>query len=781
MSTHAILTGIALVIVLGVGAQWLAWRFRLPSILLLLVFGFVAGPVTGLIDPQALQGPWVFAFVGVSIGIILFEAGLTLRLSELREVGQAVFNLITFGAGVTWVLASAGAYYIAGFGAPLAVLLGAILTVTGPTVVGPLLRHVRPTGRAGTIAKWEGITIDPIGAILAVLVLETILFMNEEVAEVGNVVLHAAEGLLTVIVVGVGVSTVGTVLLVGLLRRRLIPDYLQNAVALMTVVGAFALSDALQAESGLLTTTLMGIFMANQSYVSVRGLAEFKEDLQVLLLAALFIVLSARLELGVLAYVDARALLFLGALIVVVRPLAVWVSSWGTPLEWREWAFLSWLAPRGIVAAAVASLFAFRLQALYPAGAARLAPVMFLIIVGTAAVYGLTLAPVARALGLAQPNPQGILVVGAHAWAREVARALDEQGTRVLLIDANARNVHRARQEGLLAERANALSEHVIDELDLSGIGRLIALTPNDETNALAALHFAEVFESAEVYQIPTRPDAEQGRVGELPRHLHGRSLFGVGVTYSVVAERFDAGDEIRPFELTEERTYETLQEYYDDDLLPLFLVRGGGRVLVFAEDHPLVPQPGDTLLALVTPTGEEEKAAPPVPQRQRRDEEAVFGEVLQRAPVIDLREAITYEEVVHCATALLAKRAAVSEEELAERYLHERERIVISRGAALPHVRTAEVEQPEIVVVRCQSGLCIEFEDGSVETENRKPAASQDVYALFFLVSPEAHPGRHLHLLAEIASRIDADGFQDAWRAAEGEQAIKTVLLQAA
>ncbi|PSQ99594.1 MAG: sodium:proton exchanger [Bacteroidetes bacterium QS_9_68_14] len=796
---HAILVGIALVIVLGVSAQWLAWRFQLPSILLLLTFGFVAGPVAGLLDPQALQGNWVFAFVSLSIGIILFEAGLTLRLDELREVGAAVRNLITIGVAVTWAGAGLGAYYLTGFRAELAVLVGAILTVTGPTVVVPLLRHVRPTGRVGTIAKWEGITIDPIGAILAVLVLDAILFFQEEAVGQVGAVLHAAEELVTVVVVGVGVSGAGAALLVWLLRRRLIPDYLQNAVALMVVVGAFALSDTLQAESGLLTTTLMGIIVTNQPYVSVRGLAEFKEDLQVLLLAALFIVLSARLELAALAYVDGRALLLLAVLIVVVRPLAVWVSSWGTPLDWREWAFLSWLAPRGVVATAVASLFAFRLQEIYPAAADRLAPIIFLMIVGTVAVYGLTLAPVARGLQLAQPNPQGVLIVGAHDWARTIAKALDEQGLRVMVIDSHAGRVHAARQEGLLAQRANALSEQIIDELDLSGIGRLVALTPNGETNALAALHFAEVFDSAEVYQIPTRTEREHERAGgDLPRHLRGRALFDEGVTYTTLADRFEAGAQVRPFRLTESRTYEALREHYGEALLPLFLVREPGRVRVFAEAPQPVPQPGDTLLAFVQETDEGPPALPSHAEqagRERRDEEAVFDDVVERAPVIDLSEAVTYNDVVERAAALLAERTPVDADELADQHLTGREKIVISRGAALPHMRTPAVEHPEMVIVRCQSGLCIEFEeqhldagsyatgegtrpdDGHASGDGHAPAQTRPVFALFFLVSPEAHPGRHLHLLAEIASRIDDGGFQEAWRAAEGEAAIKDVL----
>jgi NhaP-type Na+/H+ or K+/H+ antiporter/mannitol/fructose-specific phosphotransferase system IIA component (Ntr-type) len=796
VSVHAILVSIALVIVLGVSAQWLAWRFRLPSILLLLLFGFAAGPVGGIIEPQALQGEWVFAFVSLSIGIILFEAGLTLRLDELREVGDAVRNLITVGVAVTWAGTAAGAYYVAGFGGELAVLIGALLTVTGPTVVVPLLHYVRPRGRVGTIAKWEGITIDPIGAILAVLVLETLLFMHEGAAGGRGVALHAAEGLVAVAVVGIGISAAGAALLVLLLRRRLVPDYLQNAVALMAVVAAFALSETLQTESGLLTTTLMGIIMANQPYVSVRELAEFKEDLQVLLLAVLFIVLSARLEPATLTHLDVPALLFLALLVVVVRPLAVWVSSWGTPLSWREWAFLSWLAPRGIVAAAVAALFAFRLQEIFPAEADRISPVVFLIIVGTVAIYGLTLPPVARWLGLAQPNPQGVLIVGAHGWARKIAKALDDQGLRVLVIDSNAGNIHRARQEGLLAERANALSERIIDKLDLSGIGRLLTLTPNGETNALAALHFAEVFDSAEVFQIPTRTAEEREREGgDLPRHLRGRPLFDEGVTYADLADRFEAGHVIRPFRLTEERTYEAMNAHYGEAFLPLFLVRGSGQVLVFAEDPQPVPQPGDRLLALVEELEAQESPSLPLHAastgRQRRDEEVVFDDVVERAPLVDLHEAVTYEEVVERAAALLAERTPVQADELEARYLTGRERTVISHGAALPHVRTSAVEQPEMVVVRCRSGLCIEFGEPPVEADGHAPVPDGDpgddsssgrtrpVYALFFLVSPEAHPGRHLHLLAEVASRVDDEGFQEAWRAAEGEEGIKDVLRE--
>ena len=594
---------IAAVVVLGIGAQWLAWRTKFPSILLLLGFGFLAGPITGFIPQEALSGDWVLTFASLSVGIILFEGGLTLRFDEFKEVGRAVVNLITVGVLITGVLGTLGAHYLAGFSWEVAVVLGALLTVTGPTVVLPLLRHVRPAGRVGTIAKWEGITIDPIGAILAVLVLEAVILINEPATAAGtheSVWGALATGLAFELVVGVGVAVLAAGLLIVLLHRRLVPDWLQNPVALMVVIAAFAVSNSLQEEAGLLEATLLGIIMANQKYVSVRRIVEFKEDLRVLLISLLFIVLSARLDPSAFEIMlSPGPLLFLAALMLVIRPLAVAVSSWGTGLTWKEQGFLAWLAPRGIVAAAVASLFSFRLAEFFPADAERIVPVVFLVIVGTVAVYGLTISPLARWLGLAMPDPQGILFIGAQGWVRKVAAALQDLGVRVMLVDANARNVRQSKKDGLPAQRANILAEGVIDDLDMSGIGRLLAVTPNDEVNSLAALHFGEVFESDEVFQLPTRAEAGASHATEIPRHLRGRPLFTSDATYTSLDERFDAGAGVHVVRLSETRTLSALRDEYEDDAVtPLFIVRGE-KVRVFAEDAEISPQAGDALVFL--------------------------------------------------------------------------------------------------------------------------------------------------------------------------------------
>jgi len=609
---ESILLDITVVIALGIGAQWAAWRFRLPSILLLLLVGFLAGPVLGLLDPQSLQGDWLFAFVSLSIGIILFEGGLSLRLSELREVGNSILKLITIGVLITWVIGGTAAYYILEFEVGLAILIGAILTVTGPTVIVPLLRHVRPQGRVNTIAKWEGITIDPVGAILAVLVLETLILLNDPARAAAGTeaaIEHVAIGLGLEIFVALGISVVATMLLVVILRRRMVPDFLRNAVTLMVVVIAFVVANVLQHESGLLATTLMGIALANQPYVSVQRIIEFKENLQVLLIGSLFVLLSARLELSALSYIDLEVLIFLGILVVLVRPLAVFVSSMGSNLDWEEKTFLSWLAPRGIVAAAVASLFAYQLRPIYPGEVDGMVPVIFAVIVGTVAIYGLTLSPLAQWLDLAEPNPNGLLFVGAAPWVRRVARHVQELGRSVALLDNNPDHVRAAREEGLTAHQANALAENVLDEITLSGIGTLLITIPNDEVASLTALHFSEVFETTDIFQLAAQPDSRHGGEGVMPGHLRGRPLFGEDTSYQSLKAHVERGDAIEVLTVANEDpdgaqeyyTYEDLSSQYEDaTVIPLFILRGNDTLEVVSEIDQFRLRPEDRLVALV-------------------------------------------------------------------------------------------------------------------------------------------------------------------------------------
>ncbi|MCH6551717.1 MAG: cation:proton antiporter, partial [Planctomycetes bacterium] len=382
-TTEHLLLALAAVIVLGVGAQWLAWRLRIASILLLLLVGFFAGPVSGellgspIVDPDALLGDLLLPFVSLAVALILYEGGLTLRFAELGKDAGVVWRLVTLGAGLTGVLCGLAAWAVLGLSPPLAVLLGAVLVVTGPTVIVPLLNQIRPGGRVGAILRWEGIVIDPVGAMLAVLVFEVIVLGDPQGAAG-----HVVEGLLRTLAVGGGFGIAAGLGLAVILRYFWVPGNLENAVSLMFVVGVYTVAHAVQPESGLLAAVVMGVTLANQRLVDVRHIVEFKENLRVLLISSLFILLAARLEINDLLDIGWGGLLFV-VILIVIRPLAVGLSTLGCGLSWKELAFISVMAPRGIVAAAVASVFALRLAEQGHEEASLLVPLTFLTIIGT--------------------------------------------------------------------------------------------------------------------------------------------------------------------------------------------------------------------------------------------------------------------------------------------------------------------------------------------------------------------------------------------------------------
>ncbi len=599
---QGILFGLASVIALGVTAQWLAWRINVPSILLLLIFGFVAGPVLAVLapnwalNPDQMLGPdLLLAFVSLSVGLILYEGGLSLNWREIREVRGVVRNLVTIGIVVTWLGSAVLAHFCIGMSWPTAMLLGSVLVVSGPTVIIPMLRYLRPKGRLASTIKWEGIVNDPIGALLAVLVFEVIVATSGE--EAASAV---AWGLTYTVVIGGGLGVTTALLLAWLVSRHGMPDHLHNAVSLMLVVATFVVSNLFQSESGLFAVTIMGIVLANQRIANVHHIVEFKEQLRVLLISTLFILLSARLTIDDLTQLGWGAAIFVIGLIVLVRPLAVLASTVGGPLRWRERALLAWMAPRGIVAAAVVSVFAIGLEARGVAGAELLTPITFLVIVATVAVYGLTAAPIARWLQVADPNPQGLLLIGAQRWSRQMAEALAKIDARVLLIDNNWSNTSAARMSGLTTHDGNILSDFIIDDLDLSGIGRALALTPNDEVNALALRRFERMFGKKEVYQL----SPAKGRGGEktLADEMHGRVLFGPKQTYQVLNQRVAAGAVFRATPLTEQFTYDDLRQKHGEDLMLLFIKRSSGSLVVITEARDAKPKAGDTVITLGPP-----------------------------------------------------------------------------------------------------------------------------------------------------------------------------------
>jgi NhaP-type Na+/H+ or K+/H+ antiporter len=582
------LIGLGVIIFFGMSAQWLAWRLHLPSILLLLVLGIIAGPVSGLVDTASLFGNLLFPFVSLSVGIILFEGGLSLRFSEFRSVGHIIRNLISIGALITWIVATAAAFYILNLEFKLALLFGAILIVTGPTVILPLLRQVRPKGKLYPIAKWEGIIIDPVGAIIAVLVFEEIISGGFEQFTAVSMI-----GLFKTLVIGLGTGWIGAQTIILFLKRYWIPDFLHNSAAIMMVATTYIISNLLQHDSGLVTATILGIVLANQNKVSIKHIIEFKENLRVLLISTLFIVLAARLKIEDFSYLNWDTIIFLGILIFIARPLSVFISTIGQQLTISERLFLSWLAPRGIVAAAVSSVFALDLAANGFPDAERLIPLTFFVIIATVTLYGLSAVPLARLLKLSEPNPQGVLIIGAHAWARQLAQLLKSSGFRVLMVDSNPENIEAAHLANLEATVANILSEDVIDQLNLQGIGKLLAVTANDEVNALAALHFEDIFGRAEVYQLPYKKkelSAEQ----RVSRHLRGRRLFEKEMTYERINSLFNSQASIKIIEF---KTDEDIQSYNETNKLPLILIEAQNKLMIYTDGQKPKPARGMRLI----------------------------------------------------------------------------------------------------------------------------------------------------------------------------------------
>jgi len=581
----------ALILVLGAIAQWIGWRMKVPAILLLLGAGFLVGPATGWLNPDATFGSeLIFPMVSAAVAIILFEGGLTLKVSDLKEAGVTIVRLVSLGVLVTWALAFVFCWQLLGFDPMLAALFAALLTVTGPTVIGPMLRTIRPRGKVKYIAKWEGILNDPIGVILAILVYEVLIAGQD--ADGGAIVLM---GLVKTIVFGAGTALASAGLLMGLVKAKMLPEFLHNLVVLALLLGSFNVSNHFQEESGLLAVTLFGVILANQTLFDVRHITSFKENLQVILISTLFIVLAARVEVQDLASLNWMSVLFLIALIVVVRPAAILVSTIGSGASWQERILLMMLAPRGIVAVALTSLIALKLSNAGIPEADAMFAVMLLVVTGTVAFYGLLAAPTAAWLGLSNLDPQGVLFVGAHDWAITMARELKKVGGDVVLIDSNRFHVHRARRQDLKAYAGNVFSEEFLDDLDFSDIGHAVALTANDEVNAFAQTTLREYIERADIYHL--LPDKNSNPADNQTKKMN--PLFSEEATYDFLERQIANGATFEHLTLRENFDMAAFDEEYGARAMLLFCVSREGGVRIFSAKTKISPKEGDTLVFL--------------------------------------------------------------------------------------------------------------------------------------------------------------------------------------
>jgi NhaP-type Na+/H+ or K+/H+ antiporter len=606
MENHELVV-LASIGVISLICQWIAWRIRLPAILLLLLSGILMGPVTGWLDPDTLFKNLLFPIVSLSVAIILFEGSLTLKRSEIKEHGHVVRNLLTIGTCITWVIASLACRFTTGLPWDIAILFGAIVVVTGPTVIMPLLRSVRPTKNLSNILKWEGIIVDPIGALLAVLVFEFVI-SDAKGHALGNTFISFGTTLLTGIILG-GVTGF---LLGQLLKRHLLPQFLQNAGTLTSMLGVYALSNYFSHESGLLTVTIMGMMMTNMRDVPVDDILEFKESLSVLLISGLFIILAARIEFSSIVALGWGPLWVLLALMLIARPLAVWGSTYNSNLRFQEKLFLSWIAPRGIVAAAVSALFSFQLIKFGHPEAEKLVPLVFLVIITTVILQSLTASPLARFLKVEQPANNGFLFIGSNIVAREIAKSLMNKNIPVLLTDTNWENIRLARMANLPVYFGNPVSEHAENYMDITGIGNMLATSPYKELNTQATFHFLDLFGNGHVFGLSEGDQEQRASHQASPKFQNTRNLFGNNITFAKLASLISKGATLRITQLSDNFTLDNYRNQHGNRLTILFTISPSGVVTPKVGDQTLKAPVGTEIISLIQPEPNNEETAKP-------------------------------------------------------------------------------------------------------------------------------------------------------------------------
>ncbi|UYH54456.1 cation:proton antiporter [Qipengyuania sp. SS22] len=587
---------IAMVGMLGIGAQWLAWRTGWPAIVLMLAAGFLAGPILGLFDPEHAFGDLLDPMIAIGVALILFEGGLSLDFRELRHAGDGVWRLVIFGVPIAWVLGAVAAHSIGGLEWPVAILFAGILVVTGPTVVMPLLRQSSVKPRPAAILKWEAIVNDPIGALCAVVAYE---YFRKVAESPGSGLIEVVPPLVIAAIIAGLIGYVAAAAIAWAFPRGAVPEFLKVPVLLTSVIVVFVLSNQIEHEAGLVAVTVMGIALANMNVSSLRSIHPFKQNIAVILIAGIFILLSASLQFEELAYLNWNFGLFLLALLFLVRPATILLSLLGSSVPWNERLFLAWIAPRGIVLVAISGLFALRLEDIGYDGTALIG-LSFAVVVVTIIAHGFTIDFVARLLNLKGSNRPGILIVGSTPWTISLALMMQELKSPVMVVDSSWQRLALARQKGLPFYHGEILNEATEHNLDLAPYAVLVAATENEAYNALVCNEFAYEIGRDTVFQLGDAVDDDDRHA--LPSGIRGRALFETGFGVEDVNERLARGWVFRKTKLSEEFDFEAAQQRLPDAASMLLLVRDSGTLRFFTHAARPEPRAGDVIVSFAPP-----------------------------------------------------------------------------------------------------------------------------------------------------------------------------------
>lgn len=576
------------IVILGIVAQWVAWKFKIPAILPLLLIGLLVGPIAAeflsedggkWIEPiwngekGLFPGDGLYYFVSLAISIILFEGGLTLKRSEIKNVGPVITKLITLGAAITFFGAGVVAHYVFDLGWELSFLFSGLIIVTGPTVITPILRNIPLKKDISTVLKWEGILIDPIGALVAVLVFEFIsvggggAFTKTALIEFGKILLFG--------------TTFGFTFAHALafsINKKLIPHYLLNVVALSAVLLVFVLSEIFAHESGLLAVVVMGMVLGNGNLANLKELLYFKESLSVLLISILFILLSANINIEdlFLLYTWKTGVLFI-AVVFIIRPIAVFASTRNSNLKLNEKLFISWVGPRGIVAAGIASLFGSKLIKQGVDGAEYITPLVFMIVLGTVLLNATTARFFAKMVGVFLKKSDAVLFVGASKPVRLIANFLKDKGKRVILIDSNKSFIQEALDSDIEAFKVDVYDDELANNIELNDVGYLIALTGSDQVNMHALNKFSENFGEQGAFKLASSKEITEASDSDR------ESFFTPHDDYINLSEAYRENPIINKVNISNQKEYNSLLEVLskEEKSIPLFVENKQGIYLL--------------------------------------------------------------------------------------------------------------------------------------------------------------------------------------------------------
>ena len=573
MESEAVLQTLALAIFLGILAQFVASKLKLPSIIFLMLFGIVAGPeVLHLLHSRELTDI-ISALISVGVAIILFEGGMTLNIQDLKSAPRAIVNIIVFGPFITMATIAVCLHYILDLNWGISALTGAILTVSGPTVVTPLLARVRVDRKLKEVLNWESIIVDAVGATLMVVTLHFVLSASEShLTTIGHFLGRLALGVVTGYLTGK--------LLLFIVPRKIIAHEHLNIAILGIILFAYWGSNHIASESGLLTVTIAGLMLGQLRHPVLEEIKGFKEQLSTLTVSVLFILLASRIDLGNITEYGWPMALAVLSILFVARPLMIFLTTLKTRLNLREKLFLVWIAPRGIIAAATASLFTIILTANHYPQAAALESIVFLIIICTVVLQGLTAAPMAQLLKVTAPPRNGYLLVGVHRFSIALAKLLQQEDVPVKLIDNKEDKIIEAKEAGLDVSCGNIMDEEVLEKIGLERIGTMLALTESDETNTLVCRLGRKLLGIDSAFQVVNTFFSDI--TDEVLLNFGGQLAFEMKISIKTVNERLENGR--LKVEKVNLRKTEKGFELPENFLFPLFFLKKG-RVTVAKED----------------------------------------------------------------------------------------------------------------------------------------------------------------------------------------------------